>query len=671
MKRILALILLLLSIIAIAEPALARPGGSSGGQWETITVTLQSLVSSIGEFLDFTDIENGDTVVRGAFFLLLFIMFYAAGIRAFGQLTTEKSEGKETTWAAVAAFLVSLIVVILTPEGLIVTFLSQFGIFFWVALYFILYAGVLWFLYVFLPSFVGSDDKNKGINKFGARLLSGSRVIFSLLAISMLQEFEGSFVRVSSSGLPQANLELLRTILNQMNGYILIIFSIILIYELFRLFTAGAADDRFKDDSSGSIFSGLGNSASSAASSVSDRTKDLANSALDKAKDKARGSVEGVGEDAVEEAIDDTVEAVSGKEDEERDRVSDADEGVRDWEKGLEDVSSLVPEAEDALNALHRLYSKIKSEVYNEDIDYGKVEQWGRGALRVLQGKSAEHSIEDYFSTTEDRLDEALTKGKELFGEMNDVLKGAEEEKALIEEVRGSLDQLLNLKKSAQNHGAVHQLEQQLDSNVDNFGDETRREMLFSLAGRVEDMLPPEYDVDVGDYEIDTSIPDSDEEDGLKQYVQDVYNRQELARDTYESLIGWLEEAEELDESRLAMVETAKNILESDLEQLENLRENLDFGNFLLKQTPGADGKTVHGFLREKIIAFNNLVKGAKNEDKEAVREAVDNLDGFGGFVDTARVVINRLKEQIDALHTDDLDERWNQVVSVTDRFVD
>ena len=94
MKRILALTLLLLSIIAIAEPALARPGGSSGGQWETVTVTLQSLVSSIGEFLDFTDIETGAPVVRGAFFLLLFIMFYPAGIRAFGQPTTEKSRAR-------------------------------------------------------------------------------------------------------------------------------------------------------------------------------------------------------------------------------------------------------------------------------------------------------------------------------------------------------------------------------------------------------------------------------------------------------------------------------------------------------------------------------------------------------------------------------------------------
>jgi hypothetical protein len=526
MKRILALTLLLLSIIAIAEPVLADPGGSSGGQWETVTVTLQSLVSSIGEFLDFTDIENGDTVVRGAFFLLLFIIFYTAGIRAFGQLTTEKSKGKETTWAAITAFLISLIVVILTPEGLIVTFLSQFGIFLWVALYFILYAGVLWFLYVFLPSFVTSNEDGTGINKFGARLLSGSRVLFSLLAMSMLQEFKGSFVRVSSTGI-EGRPELLQSILNQMSGYILILFSIILIYELFRLFTAGAADERFKNNSGSSLFSSAADAGGNALSSAAKKTRDLSNSALDKV----------TSEEEQAENLEDTERS-----------IEDIDEKLRKNQRREANV----------FKRLRAILDEIEKYVDNQVYDYNKVKDLLTRAADLFE-EDADPSIIEALRIEDKALRKLKTNLGEAIEEIREVRSQNEDHMRIVKEL---------LEAEERDKEQLEELIEEINHLPGGREYPDKRRYLVEKIYELND------DLEDGDLLSDVSLPDPEklkdpdhsvnseevnqELRGLMEKLQGIVNKMEATEEVTEKD---LREDMELDEEAQKTVELLKTKL--------------------------------------------------------------------------------------------------------------
>ena len=313
-----------------------------GGQWNSVAGTLQSIISNVGSFLDFTQLSNSASVVRAAFFLLIFIVLYAAGIRAFSQITNERSEGKERTWAAVTAFLISMITVIVTPEGLIMTFASQFGLFFWVALFFILYGVVLWFMYVFLPSWASTEKGDVVLTDNRSRLLGGGRAIICLLALSMLQSFQSSFIRVTSDPALQYNPGVITNILNSLNGLVLVVFSVLLIIETTRLFTGFGSDE---SDDTESLFSPTEDGSSE--SSVRSRTRSMANSDVERSSQTPNGR-DGGGADTDEstdpEEIGEDLEDVADDDEYVEDQVMEANQAASE-------LAALVESIQDAVEA--------------------------------------------------------------------------------------------------------------------------------------------------------------------------------------------------------------------------------------------------------------------------------------------------------------------------------
>jgi hypothetical protein len=335
-----------LRTILAALPASLSPGlvaaVEQSGQWSSVAGTLQSIIANVGAFLDFTQLSNSSSVVRAAFFLLIFIVLYAAGIRAFGQITNERSEGKEGTWAAITAFLIAMITVIVTPEGLIMTFASQFGLFFWVALFFILYGVVLWFMYVFLPGWASTQTDDVVLTDNRARLLGGARAIICLLALSMLQSFQSSFIRVTSDPALQYNPGVITSILNTLNGMILVVFSVLLVIEITRLFTGFGSDE---SDDTESLFAPTEDG--NGESSLRSRTRSLANSDLERdsqtpTRQDSRGSN---GDESTEsEEIGEELEDVADDDEYVEDQLMEANQSAAE-------LASLVESIQDAAEA--------------------------------------------------------------------------------------------------------------------------------------------------------------------------------------------------------------------------------------------------------------------------------------------------------------------------------